>query len=219
MGEILASNVGAVLILVSASGYLSNWLNWRYLNYRITHLLYYIGAFVHESSHALLCILMRAPIREYAVFTNEPHVIHGESRVPVIGKLFISIAPLAGGLLFLFLINAYVLESYFTIPHVAGFTGIASAAWALVSQLNPLAWQSWVMLLLFVNMGAMIGPSAQDLKNIWPLVLLLCLVQEPTIAAAGLFAVTLIIINILIQLALIVSIWFASYVITSPRET
>lgn len=202
----LANNVGLVLILVSALGYIANRLNWRYLNYRVTHLLYYVGAFVHESSHALLCILTRAPVLEYAVLTNQPHVIHGESRVPVIGKLLISVAPLIGGLVFLFVLNRYALEGYFALPHVANIAAIPSAAWALVSQLNPLAWQSWVMVFLFINVGAMIGPSTQDLKNIWPLVLLLCFVSEPTIAAVGLFAVTLIVINIAIQAVLIAAI-------------
>ncbi len=196
-------NLGIVLVLITALGYASNWLNWKFLNYRITHLLYYVGALVHETSHAVLCLLTRAPIHEYVVFSTQPHVTSGPSRIPVVGSILINIAPIIGGLGFLFLVDHYLFASYFVVPAFTGWQDIANGALALLSQLRPWQWQSWVMILLFLNVGAMIGPSTQDLKNIWIPIILLFFVDFPPLADLGFLAVALIVVNIAIQLLLI----------------
>ena len=43
----MSLSLGLVIVLIVVLGYASNWLNWQFLNYRLTHALYYIGAFVH----------------------------------------------------------------------------------------------------------------------------------------------------------------------------
>ena len=78
-----------------------------------------MGALVHETSHAVLCVLTGAKIREFTVFAEQPRVVHDRSRLPFVGELLISAAPIAGGLLFLFLINRYLLGNYFVPPQVA----------------------------------------------------------------------------------------------------
>lgn len=206
VADALITNLGAVILLITVLGYISNWLNWRFLNYSVTHLLYYVGAFVHESSHAILCILTGARIEEFRVFSRQPHVVSTESRLPFIGEVLINIAPIIGGLSFLFLINTYILKGYFVIPQFTAWSSIPHASWALLSQINLLEWQSWVMLLLFVNVGAMLGPSFRDLRNIWAALIVLCFIHSPLLAALGLLAVSLIAINIIIQGALILVI-------------
>ena len=93
-------NFGLAIVLVVTFGYLSNYLNWRFLNYKITHYLYYLGAIVHESSHAILCILTGAEISEFVVFSAQPHVTHSKSKIPVIGMFLLSSAPIYCGLFF-----------------------------------------------------------------------------------------------------------------------
>ena len=93
-------SLGIVIVLIAALGYLSNTLNWRYLNFSVIRLLYYIGALVHETSHAVLCILTGAKIEEFTVFSDQPQVVHRPSKIPFLGELLISAAPIAGGLLF-----------------------------------------------------------------------------------------------------------------------
>ena len=63
-------NLGVIIILIAAFGYLSNTLNWRYLNFGVIRFLYYIGALVHETSHAVLCIFTGAKIRELPCLRN-----------------------------------------------------------------------------------------------------------------------------------------------------
>jgi hypothetical protein len=199
-------SLGVVIILVSAFGYLSNMLNWRFLNYKITHLLYYIGAFVHETSHAILCVLTGAKIEEFTVFSDQPHVVYRPSKIPFLGALLISAAPIAGGLFFLFLVNRFLLGNYFVVAALSGiphWRDLLTEPFALVRQINLLQWQSWVMILLFFNVGAMLGPSTRDLKNIWLLLIVLLFIHWSFLENFGLIAASLIIINIVLQVVVI----------------
>lgn len=199
-------NVGILIILVALLGYISNWLNWRYLNYSIVRLLFYVGAFIHELSHLVFCRLTGATITESSIFSREPHVIHSKPKLPFIGQLLISLAPIVGGLLFLFLINKYYLVNYFTIPQFSDWQGFLIAPLTLLSRINLFDWQSWLMILLFLNVGAMIGPSFQDLKNIWPIMIILLFVTWPLMVNLSLLVIILILTNIIIQIILILGI-------------
>ncbi len=191
----MATNIGVIIILITGLGYLSNFLNWRYLNNGVIRFLYYIGALVHETSHAVLCILTGAKIEEFTIFSDQPRVVHRKSRIPLLGELLISAAPIAGGLLFLFLVNRYLLGNYFALTPAA------------LLHLNLLQWQSWVMILLLFNAGAMLGPSTQDLKNVWPVLIVLLFIYYAPIAAFGLMALVLIAANIVLQIIAITLIF------------
>ncbi len=188
-------NLGILIILIALLGYISNWLNWRYLNYPIVRLLFYVGAVIHELSHGLLCFLTGATITESSIFSREPHITNLKPKLPFVGQTLISLAPIAGGLLFLFLINKYFLVNYFS-----------TSPLHLLSQINLFDWQSWLMILLFLNVGAMIGPSFQDLKNIWPIIIALFFITLPALINVSLFVITLILINIIIQVILMLAI-------------
>ncbi len=199
-------NLGLTIIAITALGGVSNWINWRYLNYRVVHWLYYLGAFVHETSHAIFCLLTGARITEFKAFSSEPHVTHTRSKLPIVGSILISLAPIAGGLAFLFLINRYALAGYFAPPTFAGWNALIPEALTLLKKIDLFQWQSWIMILLFPNLGAMLGPSFRDLKNIWPALILLLFVSVSDTYIAGILflAITLILINIALQLILIV---------------
>ena len=199
-------NLGLLIILISLLGNISNQLNWRYLNYSIVRLLYYLGAVVHELSHAFFCLLTGAKISEINIFSKQPHVTHYKSDVPFLGELLISLAPIAGGLLFLFLINKYYLENYILIPQLYNWQSILIGPLKILSQINFLNWKSWIIILLSLNIGAMIGPSWQDLKNIWPIIIVLCFFQNSLFDRFGLLVIFLILANIFIQISLILII-------------
>lgn len=205
-------NLGIIIVLVAACGYLSNFLNWRYLNTGAVRGLYYIGAFVHETSHAVFCLLTGANIERFTVFSHQPQVVHRKSRVPLVGELLISAAPIAGGILFLWAVNRYLLGGYFaaSLSPLAGWQdwrAFLAIPLGLIAQVDFMQWQSWVMILLFFNVGAMLGPSPQDLKNVWPALILLLLVPMRWIpgplVAAGIMALALIVVNIVLQVAVI----------------
>ncbi len=196
-------SLGLVIIAIAILGFVSNRLNWYYLNYRITHFLYYIGAFVHETSHAILCLFTGAPIQEFMVFAEQPQIVHLKSRIPILGELLIAVAPIVGGLAFLFLVNRYLLGNYISYSHIpvwSGWQSIFRIPLQILAQLNPLHWQSWVMIFLSFNIGAMIGPSPKDLANVWPILVVLFLVHSNFLIGVGLIAVSLILVNIILQL-------------------
>ncbi len=192
--------MGVILILITLLGYVSNWLNWKFLNYKATYLLYYIGTFIHESSHAILCVMTGAKIEKFQVFSRQPQVVHLKSKIPLIGEFLISIAPIAGGLLFLFLLNRYILGNYFTVPTISSWQTMILEPLGILGELNPLQWQSWLMVILFFNVGAMIGPSWKDLKNIWPFFIILIFITYSPLINIGLLVISFILINILLQI-------------------
>jgi hypothetical protein len=196
---------GIALICVVALGYASNWINWRFLNHRIVRLSYYAGTIVHECSHALVCLLTGARIQKFRVLSREPQVVHGQSKIPFVGGALISIAPLFGGLLFLWLMNQYLLGGAFSFGQSgADWFRPATNALGLLAQLRPLEWQSWLLVFMALNIGAMLGPSIQDLRNMWPMLLVMCFVPSPLLVGLCLTAMSLIVVNILIQAVLIV---------------
>lgn len=214
--------IGTVVVLITAFGYASNFLNWRFLNYGIVRMLYYIGALVHETSHAILCVLTGAKIEEFTVFSEQPRVVHQRSKIPLLGELLISAAPIAGGLLFLFLVNRFVLGNYFTMPvvRIAGWQdwrNVLTVPLALIAQIDLLQWQSWVGVLLSFNAGAMLGPSARDLRNVWPVLIALFFVGYGPLISLALAALGLIFLNIILQLATIVLLGVLRMIASTAR--
>lgn len=199
-------NLGLLIILIGLLGSISNLLNWRYLNYSIVRLLYYLGAVVHELSHAVFCFFTGAEIIEINIFSKKPHVIHLKSKLPFLGEVLISLAPIIGGLVFLFLINKYFLKNSFIVPDLSGWKNILTAPFKILAQLNFSNWRSWLMILLFLNVGAMIGPSWKDLKNIWPAIIILLFFDYPLFNYFGLLVISLILTNIFIQIILMLII-------------
>jgi hypothetical protein len=203
--------LGIALIIVVAFGYASNWLNWKFLNHPIVRLSYYAGTLVHECSHALVCLLTGARIHTFKVFSHEPQVVHGPSKIPFIGGALISIAPLFGGLLFLWLMNQYLLGGAFSLGQTLPPLMTSGADWfhpvtnalGLLAQLRPFEWQSWLMVFIALNIGAMLGPSIQDLRNMWIMLVVLCFVPSPLLVGLCLAATSLIVVNLMIQAALI----------------
>ncbi|MFA6324840.1 MAG: hypothetical protein WCX46_01275 [Candidatus Paceibacterota bacterium] len=195
--------IGILIIIISLLGYLSNWLNWRFLNYKINHLLYYFGAFVHESSHALVCILVGARVSEYKVFAAQPRVSYTKPKLPIIGNLLISIAPMLGGLALLYFLNKYFLINEYILPSFSNYKLFLPDLLSFLKQINIFEWRNLIILFLLLNTGAMIGPSIRDLKNVWVLMVLLIFIPWPFFTSLGLFAITLILINIILQIILI----------------
>ncbi|MEK7088874.1 MAG: M50 family metallopeptidase [Patescibacteria group bacterium] len=200
--------IGMVIILISILGYISNWINWRFLNYKINYLLYYLGTFIHETSHAIACLLTGSKISQYKVFVQQPHIVYSNPRLPLIGNLLISIAPMFGGLLFLFLVNKYFLANQFIMPPFTNWKLFLNDFLNFLKQIDMVQWKNLIVIFLFLNIGATIGSSWQDLKNVWFLIFLLIFISWPFFTHLGLLATALILINIIFQaiLTIIISV-------------
>ncbi|MCM2339308.1 MAG: hypothetical protein NDI62_02525 [Burkholderiales bacterium] len=198
--------IGTMIIAISILGYISNWINWRFLNYKINYFLFYFGAFIHETSHAIFCILTGAKISEYKVFVRQPRVVYSNPKIPIIGNLLISIAPMFGGLLFLFLVNKYFLANHFIMPDFTNWQLFFEDFIKLIKQIDVTKWQHLILIFLFLNIGATIGSSLQDLKNVWVLILILLFIPWALFTHLGLLALALILVNIIFQIILIIII-------------
>lgn len=191
---------GITIILISVLGYISNLLNNKYLNYKSIKWLYFIGASIHEISHAIACFFTGAKISEISIFTSQPKVVHSKSKIPIIGQMLISFAPIVGGFTFIFLINKFLLGNFLSIQ-ISNNLFLSSINF--LSQINILSWQGIVIILLLLNSGAMIGPSFQDIKNTWLAFLILLFVGWNFGTSIGILISALILANIIIQLSII----------------
>ncbi|MDD4290441.1 MAG: M50 family metallopeptidase [Patescibacteria group bacterium] len=197
-------SIGISIITISILGYFSNFLNNKYLNYKIIRILYFLGAFIHESSHAIMCIFTGAKIEKIHIFSSQPKVVHRQSKIPIIGQMLISFAPIAGGFLFIFLINKFILGNIITINSASKWKEIFKTSFNLISQINLFSWQGIVFILLLLNSGAMMGPSFQDIKNTWFALLILLFIKWNFINSLGIIIICLVLANILIQVPIII---------------
>lgn len=200
-------SVGLLLVLISVLGYISNFLNWRFLSRLFfVRWFYWVGVFIHEFSHALLCVLMGAKIEKFEVFSSTPQVIHRQSKIPLIGEVLISIAPIFGGILFLLLFSS-VLQSYFfnwNSIFSLNFGELKIFLYNLIFYFDFTRWQDWLLAFLSFNIGAMVGPSFQDLKNIWVVALISFFIKWPFLIKWLSVTVALIIFNIFLQVVSII---------------
>ncbi|MDP2930398.1 MAG: M50 family metallopeptidase [bacterium] len=122
------------------------------------------GVIVHELSHALACLIAGAKIRKISFFaSNGGYVIHEKPKLPVLGEIIISLAPILGGLAAIFLMSSLL---RFSLPiSVAGFMN-----WVIQSWLD---WRFWLFVYLDISVIICLIPSSQDLKNAFPAFLLL----------------------------------------------
>ena len=209
-------NIGVIVIAITALGYVSNFLNWRFLDYGPDP-----------------CTVLRWRPRARDIARHRMHsdrctdpTIYGffkpaASRPPQItpadpgGTHHLRRADCRRATLFI-LVNRYALGSYFTVPSfgaVYGWKIFLLVPFGLLSQINLLQWQSWVMIFLSFNSGAMLGPSMQDLKNVWPMLIVLLFFQSPTITEFGAATIIMIIVNIMIQAIAIIGVQITKHLI------
>ena len=133
----------------------------------------FLGIFIHEFSHYLGCKLTRAPVAEFKVGLREGHVTHGKSKIPLLGGLIISLAPLIVGIVLLLLLFQWLTGlSYKELTGVweAGASGNLSGIFTNIKQglgeISVLSWQFWLGVYFVFNILAIFVPSKQDFKNI-----------------------------------------------------
>jgi hypothetical protein len=192
--------IGLYIIIILALGYLSVFIRERYLDVKWMKPFTYIGIFIHELCHSLACYATGGKVVGFNVSSTQGSVEHYQPKIPILGPILVAIAPLLGGIAIVGLLNKIFLANSLTIQSVNIWENLVS----IFSSLNFLTWQSWLLIVFFLNIGVMIGPSSQDLKNIWLPVVLSFFLNIPEISQILAFAIALIIINLL----LFFIIWF-----------
>jgi hypothetical protein len=133
------------------------------------------GTIVHETSHAVVALLMGARITKFSVIPSGDtlgHVEYTVPKIPLIGNAAISIAPLIGCPAILLLISRYF-GVHFDFPP-ASFDILAESRFLLdgtlsfITGLDYLNWKTYVFLYLALTLGAGAAPSKTDIISMLP---------------------------------------------------
>jgi len=141
-----------------------------------------LGIVIHELSHAIACVLMRARIFRIRFFAPEGGAVeHGPPKIPIIGKPIIGLAPLFGcslallGLFFLFKYQQDLPSIDFSASFFANIKELFQSTLDFFrSYANH--WTFWLFLYFSASIAASIAPSTTDLKNaFWGIIFLVVL--------------------------------------------
>ena len=138
---------------------------------RIYRMIITPGIIVHELSHAIACVFMRAKIVRIKFFAESGGAVeHHLPKVPIIGKPIIGMAPLFGvtltifGLAYYFGYHASAVSIDFAGSFLANFGVLAKTVFDNIS-FSLRDWQFWLFLYLIISLSASIAPSTTDLKH------------------------------------------------------
>jgi hypothetical protein len=186
--------IGIYIIILLSLGYFSVYIRERYLDVRWIKPFTYLGIFIHELCHALACYATGGKVLRMSVSSTQGSVEHYQPKIPLLGPILVAIAPLLGGVVIVGLLNKVLLANSIEIQSNNIWDNLVE----IFSNLNFLTWQAWVLTFFFLNIGVMIGPSVQDLKNIWLPIVGSFFLNIPELEQVLAFAIALVIINILL---------------------
>lgn len=122
--------------------------------------LMFPGVVIHESAHLISAVLTGTPVSEVNFFSRSGgHVIHQKPKIPVIGQLFISFAPLVLGFTLIYFISRQM-------PLELGKSLTIPLSTIKVPMLAPTGnWQyiDGLWLYLFLSISLTLTPSRQDI--------------------------------------------------------
>lgn len=133
------------------------------------------GVIIHELSHAFACFFTGAKVRELAVFDKEGgHVKHTKSKIPVLGSVIISTAPLVVGIIIIYLMSRKLgLSDFDFLKFGNDPKSIISANMMLLKNISHFSIKNWLLFYLTISVAVTMMPSRKDFANAFiPLVIL-----------------------------------------------
>lgn len=141
----------------------------------------WLGVPIHELGHVAACLTFMHEIEEVRLFSPDPETgslglvrHHAPAGNPwaQIGRLFIAVAPLAGGAVALGLAAHLLMPDVDLFRDPLALSGPAAAvgrAWTVAAaMLDParlVDWRAWVFLYVATCVGAHLAPSSTDLRD------------------------------------------------------
>ncbi len=126
------------------------------------------GVIVHELAHAFFCVITGAKIRRIRLFKRDGgEVAHEQSKIPILGPLVITLAPMIIGLGLIIIMSRRIIPDSSAISFGSTIHDFPQFLFAVITHV---AWRhaaTWVWLYLILSIGATLAPSIQDLKNSW----------------------------------------------------
>jgi hypothetical protein len=190
--------IGFDIIIILILGYITVYIRENWLKAKWLKPLTWLGIFIHESCHALASIITGGKVASIKVTSTEGSVSHYPSKVPVIGPMLVALAPLIGGVIIIGSLNYFWLKANLGLNS----TDIIQVFKQFLASLDFFSWQILVWLALCLNVGVMLGPSKQDLKNIWLLVVISFFIKSLVISQVLTLVIVLMLINTLLFIIL-----------------
>ena len=135
-----------------------SWIIHKILSPIFSKYYYYFlipGIAVHELSHFFACLLTGAKVHKVQLFSKKGGFVeHSKSKIPILGSLIISFAPIIGGIVAIFIIYSLV-YSLVNFPSIANEVDLAK----LIVILHILSFY------LIASILVSLAPSSQDIKN------------------------------------------------------
>jgi hypothetical protein len=133
------------------------------------------GVILHELSHAFACLVTGAKVTSINVFKKDGgEVRHTRPLIPIIGQIFISLAPFIIGFLAIYLIARAV--GFKPLP--ADLINAPQNAFSFMAEslgsINFKSIMSWLSFYLIISIAVTMTPSGQDLRNTTLSLLALC---------------------------------------------
>jgi hypothetical protein len=151
----------SLLILFVILNYYSSYFWKKALGSKIYILLMFPGVVIHELFHLLGCFLTGAKVKKVKLFSKRGGFVkHKKAKLPIIGQVIISLAPLFGGIIFLKIIFYYFNFD----PTIFSISSIITAGFKFSIQ-NYRNWKFWLLLYLTISVIINVIPSKKDFKN------------------------------------------------------
>ncbi|NJD77891.1 MAG: hypothetical protein FIB08_12480 [Candidatus Methanoperedens sp.] len=133
------------------------------------------GTIAHETSHAIVALLMGARITDFSVIPSGNtlgHVGHTVPKIPLFGNTVISIAPLIGCPTVLLLISS-LSGVHFNPPPASSdilmeTRFLLEGTFSFITYLDYYNWKTYVFLYLALTLGAGTAPSKTDIISMLP---------------------------------------------------
>ncbi len=158
------------------------------------------GTFIHESSHAVVALLMGASIKNFSVIPSGDtlgRVEHTKPKIPIIGDFAISIAPLIGCPAILFLVSYYLGMHFNYSPssfNILTETKVLfERTFSFIIGLNYFNWKTYLFLYFALTLGAGAAPSKTDITGMIPSLIIIVI----AIFALNYFGINISYLNIL----------------------
>lgn len=138
------------------------------------------GVIVHELSHALLCLLTGAKISKISFFGKEGgNVTHSSAKLPILGSILISLAPLIVGILIIILLSSILgpRAEVFDRNLFFSVNGILHQSFLTLSKFDYSLVRNWFVLYIMLSIIVTMIPSKQDIKNIALVLILISLIS------------------------------------------
>lgn len=134
------------------------------------------GVIIHELAHGFACILTGAKVSEMSLFEKEGgHVKHTKSKIPILGTVIISLAPLVAGIVIIYFVSRYLSTDELNVfKYGYSAKAIIRGNIAIIQSLFHFSWENWLLLYVTTSVAVTMLPSRQDLFQAFlPLLLLI----------------------------------------------